>query len=179
MGLAVVWMADDTAAGGADPFSTRVDRAGVLTHGHLPENDNHGAQKTTLRDPRRAPDGASTSLVQVAEFIYETGDLAGRSPVPTVPTGSSITFENLDADTLSVWHSITACRAPCTKSTGIAYPIADADVQFDSGRLGDAGQPTVGRLTWETPSDLAPGTYTYFCRVHPFMRGAFRVTVAE
>ena len=25
------------------------------------------------------------------------------------------------------------------------------------------------------PSNLGPGTYTYFCRVHPFMRGAFRV----
>jgi hypothetical protein len=29
--------------------------------------------------------------------------------------------------------------------------------------------------TWETPPDLGPGTYSYFCRVHPFMRGAFRV----
>jgi len=24
-------------------------------------------------------------------------------------------------------------------------------------------------------NNLPPGTYTYFCRVHPFMRGAFRV----
>ena len=23
---------------------------------------------------------------------------------------------------------------------------------------------------------LKPGTYTFFCRVHPFMRGSFRVT---
>jgi plastocyanin len=30
-------------------------------------------------------------------------------------------------------------------------------------------------VTWKTPRDLGPGTYTYFCRVHPFMRGAFRV----
>jgi len=27
----------------------------------------------------------------------------------------------------------------------------------------------------ETPQDLPSGTYTYFCRIHPFMRGAFRV----
>ena len=33
----------------------------------------------------------------------------------------------------------------------------------------------VGRTTWRTPKTLKPGTYTYFCRVHPFMRGAFRV----
>jgi plastocyanin len=32
-------------------------------------------------------------------------------------------------------------------------------------------QPT----TYKTPKNLQPGTYTYFCRVHPFMRGAFRV----
>jgi plastocyanin len=74
-----------------------------------------------------------------------------------------------------VWHSITACKAPCTASTGIAYPLADATVQFDSGQLGNAGAPTAGRDTWSTPTDLDPGTYTYFCRVHPFMRGAFRV----
>ena len=31
------------------------------------------------------------------------------------------------------------------------------------------------RINWNTPATLAPGTYTYFCRIHPFMRGAFRV----
>jgi hypothetical protein len=33
----------------------------------------------------------------------------------------------------------------------------------------------VGKVTWQTPRNLAPGTYTYFCRIHPFMRGSFRV----
>ncbi|MEA2405779.1 MAG: hypothetical protein QOE08_2426, partial [Thermoleophilaceae bacterium] len=28
---------------------------------------------------------------------------------------------------------------------------------------------------WDTPKDLPAGTYTYFCRIHPYMRGAFRV----
>ena len=31
------------------------------------------------------------------------------------------------------------------------------------------------RRTWQTPKNLPVGTYTYFCRIHPFMRGAFRV----
>ena len=66
--------------------------------------------------------------------------------------------------------------SPCNRSTGIAYPRADAAVQFDSGELGIAGPPTANRLTWQTPTDLKAGTYTYFCRIHPFMRGAFRVT---
>ena len=37
----------------------------------------------------------------------------------------------------------------------------------------------VGSATWKTPKNLSPGTYTYFCRVHPFMRGAFRVVPAK
>jgi plastocyanin len=34
------------------------------------------------------------------------------------------------------------------------------------------------RASWyeQIPTDLDPGTYTYFCRIHPSMRGAFRVT---
>ena len=34
----------------------------------------------------------------------------------------------------------------------------------------------IGRAaTLKTPKTLKPALYTYFCRVHPFMRGAFRV----
>jgi plastocyanin len=82
----------------------------------------------------------------------------------------------------SAYHTITACRAPCTKDTGIAYPIADGGVQFDSGELGygpAALTPAANRNTWTTPRNLPPGTYTYFCRIHPFMRGAFRVVSAH
>ena len=35
--------------------------------------------------------------------------------------------------------------------------------------------PAAGRDTWQTPANLSDGTYAYFCRIHPFMRGAFRV----
>ena len=48
-------------------------------------------------------------------------------------------------------------------------------MQFDSGQLGTGGPPTVDTVTWSTPTDLDPGTYTYFCRIHPFMRGAFAI----
>ena len=53
---------------------------------------------------------------------------------------------------------------------------------FDSGQLGYG--PSFGaasftsaanRNIWRTPRNLPRGTYAYFCRVHPFMRGAFRV----
>ena len=48
-------------------------------------------------------------------------------------------------------------------------------MQFDSGELGVAGPPTAGRVDWSLPTDIPTGTYTYFCRIHPSMRGAFRV----
>jgi plastocyanin len=173
MGLAVVWMYD--GPGGDDPFTTKVDRPGVLTHGHLPENDNHGGKKTTLADPRRAADDRTTSTVGIQDFLYGSSDLTEQGPIPTVAQGQSITFANVDAADVGVSHSVTACKAPCTASTGVAYPLADAAISFDSGQLGDAGPPTAGRLTWATPAELPAGTYTYFCRIHPFMRGAFRV----
>ena len=52
--------------------------------------------------------------------------------VPTVKSGQTFTFSNLDADVGNgQWHTITACKAPCNKSTGIAYPLADGPVIFD------------------------------------------------
>ncbi|MDX6324495.1 MAG: hypothetical protein QOK15_849, partial [Nocardioidaceae bacterium] len=78
----------------------------------------------------------------------------------------------------------------CTGTTGIAYPLANAGVQFDSGELGYGPDlpiagfggkftPAANRNTWKTPKSLAAGTYTYFCRIHPFMRGSFRVIGAH
>jgi plastocyanin len=96
-----------------------------------------------------------------------------------VPRGQSLSFINQDDPNVE-WHSITTCRAPCNRQTGISYPLANglAGTQFDSGQLGfgPAGaSPAANRVTWQTPSNLPQGTYTYFCRIHPFMRGAFKV----
>jgi hypothetical protein len=69
---------------------------------------------------------------------------------------------------------VTACQYPCGLDTGISYPLANGTGGYDSGQLG-AGLPAVGRIDWSTPRNLAPGTYTYYCRIHPFMRGVFRI----
>jgi plastocyanin len=90
-----------------------------------------------------------------------------------IPRGQSATFRNLESGQ-RLYHSITSCKAPCTGKTGIAYPLADSKVQFESNTLGRR-IPASGSDTWTTPANLKPGTYTYFCRIHPFMRGAFRV----
>ena len=167
-------------AGGKDPFRTNVAVKGVLTHGHLPENDNHGGDSTGLRDARKLPDGPATSTIDIKDFVYQQGDLsltgaAGLPPV--VPRGASLTFVNEDASR-NIFHTITDCRQPCTGATGIAFPLADGPSTFDSAELGFGPQgftAAANVATWQTPQTLAAGTYTYFCRIHPFMRGSFRV----
>jgi hypothetical protein len=179
MGLMLAYVAD--GASGPDPFRHRVYTTGAVTHGHLAAANNHGGRPTGLRDPRRAPDGATVrDGVAIEDFTYLPGDLAAGGAFanpPVVPRARQLQFGNFDASD-SILHTVTACRAPCTGSTGVSYPLADGGVRFDSGQLGFG--PTgytaaTNRIDWRTPASLPPGTYTYFCRVHPFMRGAFRV----
>jgi plastocyanin len=168
-------------AGGVDPFLVNTAVPGVLTHGHLPENDHHGgAPGRDLSDARRLPDGPRTPTVDISQFIYRQGDLTGAGAAgrpPVVSVGQPLTFVNDDASR-NIFHTITACRAPCTATTGIAFPLANGPVTFDSGELGYGPvgfTAASNRKQWQTPTDLGAGTYTYFCRIHPFMRGAFRV----
>jgi plastocyanin len=183
MGIMFTWYADGAdGGGGVDPFTTPVDTAGRITHGRLPENSNHGGRRVAgLPDARRLLAGTQTKTVAIRDFVYARGDLstpgrAGRPPL--VRPGRALTFRNDDSDAQPIYHTITACRAPCNRATGIAYPLADGKVDFDSGELGFGPRfatAAANRDTWRTPRTLRPGTYTYFCRVHPFMRGAFRV----
>jgi hypothetical protein len=184
MGIMPVAVYDGTDVGGVDAISGDIKKKGILTHGHLAENDNHGGDKIGLPNPLDLSNGPTpTGPIDIANYSYSQGDLysgkQGAKP-PTIHPGDSLTFHNLDAAQPSpnTFHTITACKAPCNRSTGIAYPIANGSVTFDSGQLGFnnwAGAPAVDRDTWQTPKTLDPGTYPSFCRVHPFMRGSFRV----
>jgi plastocyanin len=184
MGIMVAWYADGTEGKAKNPFKSEVDWHGLLTHGHLAENNHHGGkERPGIRDARAASSGIFASGVLIKDFLYGLGDLntqGKRGRPPRVRAGQSLTFTNEDATTAisakdSAYHTITACKAPCTATTGIAYPLADGKAQFDSGELGFGGDPAANRNTWETPKNLKTGTYTYFCRIHPFMRGSFRV----
>jgi len=184
MGIMPVFYYEGHDVGGTDPFEAPVKTTGEITHGRLPENDNHGGTMAILPDARKLLSSRTArsagALVEIRDFLYARGDLSltGRAlRPPTVRPGQSLTFKNVDAAD-DVYHTITACREPCNRETGIAYPLADGRVDFDSGELGfgpEFATPTVNRDTWKTPKSLRSGTYTYFCRVHPFMRGAFRV----
>jgi len=182
MGIMVVWMADTPPAESGvvtlDPFTNDVARPGMLTHGHLAENDNHGGEPAgdQYLDLTVLPSEPVVDEIKIEDYGYEKGDMSYATALPTVPPGGTVTFNNLDAPYLNgQWHTITSCKAPCNQSTGIAYPLADGDIPFDSGELGLGGPPTANRVTWDIPTDLPECTYTYFCWIHPVMRGAFRI----
>jgi plastocyanin len=167
-----------TDVGGVDPFTGKLDPRGDVTHGHLAENDNHGGDPASIRNASTVPSQPSTGAITLAGFLASQGDLRrATGDLPTIHQGNELTFINSDASR-DIFHTITGCRLPCNDSTGIAYPRADGPVDFDSGELGVGPQgftAASGRTKWSTPATLPTGTYTYFCRIHPFMRGGFRV----
>jgi len=194
MGINIVYWARDSdlpdpasGANAPNPYVTKVDTKGKLNHGHLKENEDYGGESGTNGsklvgpDPTTLPDGQETGgPFTISDFVYDGADFRlpgalGRPPV--VNQGQSFTFKLSDYDiSHEVWHSLTSCKTPCNKSTGISYPIPDGEFQFESGQMGPRFKPpTVGYTQWSTPSDLPKGTYTFYCRIHPLMRGAFRV----
>jgi hypothetical protein len=199
-----------------DPFADAAavkamyDEGGALTHGRLPENADTKARKNLkLPDPRKLRSGGRLAgkTVPIDGFFFENGGYsavkgfpAAEMRPPVIRPGGAVTFVNEDAlagqpQTEQAWHTITACRAPCNKGSGIGYPLANGPVDFDSGQLGYGGplnyNVTTGSNAYTTPplSTLptrAKGkrikrgtTYTYFCRLHPYMRGSFRVRSAK
>jgi hypothetical protein len=172
---------EGTAPGAKDPFSEMVETRGQITHGALAENQNKGGESVGLPDPRRLKSGGRGSTVKIKNFTYGRGDLrltgkAGRPPV--IRPGGTLTFDNSVDDKRVIYHTITGCKLPCNRAAGVAYPLADGPV-FDSGELGTGPSgvtAAANKLRWKTPKQLKVGTYSYFCRVHPFMRGAFRVS---
>jgi hypothetical protein len=191
MGIMVVWEAWNDTAGGSDPFSHPTDQGSHLTHGHLKENSYYGGSAFVGVNPNAWAECARSKVI-IAGFTYLPGDYASKHGsghcIPTITKGHSLTFVNKDASpkgsfTLfgnpfydsSVFHTVTSCQGSCRLNYGIAYPLASGGSnRFDSGELG-VGIPGVGTLKWSTPDTLQAGTYRYFCRIHPWMRGVFRI----
>src|SRR5436190_868740 len=128
MGIMPTFYADGIQPGAIDPFEQQPDVFGQLTHGHLPENNNHGGDpERSLPDARKLLSGAPTTKIAIRNYVYGRGDFQlrgknGRPPV--VRRGRSISFTNYDATRTmspqqSAYHTITACKAPCTGSTGV------------------------------------------------------------
>jgi hypothetical protein len=159
---------------------------GTVTHGHYKENGNYGGGSGDWNVKK----GPQTSEIGIADFLYEPGDLSTKSSVgiPQVPIGSNLRFTNLEAET--IYHTITTCKFPCLGQTGAAFPLADGltskgrSLDLDSSELGFGVNyigPQANRADYTVPVKKEAGfqvgeTVTYYCRVHPFMRGAFEVT---
>jgi plastocyanin len=122
--------------------------------------------------------GMATNTVTIANFIYYPGDrgLTGPQGAPVqIKQGTSLTFFNAD-NALAIRHTVTTCPWPCNGPTVSNYPLADGF--WDSGILSlgiDMIDGSKTKLSASTPPDLPVGKYSYFCRLHPWMRGAFEV----
>ena len=146
-------------AGGADPFTHQHGGQG-RAHPRPPARERpprRGARHAARRHqaPRRPAlaDGRHRGLRLRAGRPVRPPGPSGRPPV--VSPGQPLTFVNDDA-AQNVFHTITACRAPCTATTGIAFPLANGPAVFDSGELGfgPAGfTPAANRKEWQTPTD--------------------------
>jgi len=160
---------------------------GEPTHGHMTESDHKGGPDG---DALTAASQSPTQQVNIAAFQFLGSDQAtlGTVGMPTVKLGGKISFVNLDA-AADIYHTVTSCKYPCNGPTGIAYPLGNGQsdqgstVDFDSSELG-IGPPVIGpaknAISWDLAVTADKGfkvgeTYTYFCRIHPFMRGAFKV----
>jgi plastocyanin len=143
-------------------------------------------------DEEALPRGETTEEIHIADFLYLPGDQSLSGPlgaVPQVEHGHPLTIVNEDV-ALGVRHTLTTCAWPCNGQYVANYPQPDG--MLDTGKLGnldyiDGGlvqtggeygvyvaEDTVPITELET-EDLEPGLYSYYCRIHPWMRGWFEV----
>jgi polyvinyl alcohol dehydrogenase (cytochrome) len=124
-------------------------------------------------EPKKVP----ANQVTIANFAYQPGNRTAGSAAPgeiaTVKQGQSLVLVNADQPA-NIRHTVTTCPWPCNGPYLGNYPLPDG--RWDSDTLGfdavDGGNPNPRA---ETPKDLAKGRYAFFCRIHPWMRGAFEV----
>ena len=173
---------------------------GMPTHGPKVESSNHsGGCPPDGCPPLPDKDGRLTTDIVSAGFTYGSADMGviGQTGIPLLKKGVPARFWNYDT-VARVWHTFTRCKEPCTGAKDMDYPMADGGngkpndvMDFDSSEIGYGTmlEPASGQLPpnnksteqtvrdglyWEfTPTKV--GTYTFFCRIHKSMRGAFKV----
>lgn len=146
----------------------------------------HATRKVCENGEAYATDGSGvdTDTILISGFQYAPGQfgLPGAAGSPArVKAGSTVRIVNLDA-AANVRHTLTTCPWPCTGVYVSNYPFQDGVV--DTGKLGNV-DPIDGGLTGDdtvpvyeldlAANGMGPGFYSYYCRIHPFMRGALEV----
>ena len=181
MGIMVVWMADGdrrtdpftddgrrrrarsptatcprTTTTAATPRRTARRRAKLPsepTGDHDPDRATSSTAAATCASPDSVADGQGRAVAHVHEH-RRTADQATASGTRSPRARHRATVDR---------HRLPARRRRRAAST----PASSA-----TARLTDRGN----RVDVVDADRPPPGTYTYFCRIHPFMRGAFRVT---
>jgi plastocyanin len=151
-----------------------------------------------------AGSGEEAPAVHIVNFLYLPGDhsVSGDLGLPVrVTQGDPLLFINEDM-AIGVRHTVTSCKMPCNGHYVANYPQPDG--YFDSGKMGNYDYIDGGLLStdgeqellgveyegpgvpaetfphWELDTeDLEPGMYSYYCRIHPWMRGWMEVTEPE
>ena len=171
---------------------------GGPTHGQLPETGNTGTCEPNC-PPLPDVEGELTTDIYSVGLTYGNADFGviGVTGIPKVQLGEPVRMWNLDAPA-RIWHTFTRCKEPCTGATTVNYPIANGgsgdpndEMDFESMEIGfgtffEPARSQIGgdqeydqqwvedAVFWDfTPTET--GTFTFFCRVHPGMRGAFEV----
>ena len=189
MGIMVVFFADGTGRSAKDPFSPAVD-----TQGPADARAPAGEQQ-----PRRqgAPRAAATRATLLQRTVHEQRlhpelrlrrrrlQPARQARPPAGREGGAVAHlheprrdhGDLGRSSRRTTRSPRARRpVPRPPGSPTRSPTRRSSSTPASWATARAGfTPAANRNTWKTPKSLRPGTYTYFCRIHPFMRGSFRV----
>ena len=184
---------DDAAAVQADVRRGRHPHPRPAAREHRPQGAQEPRSSRTRASSEQGPRVPAVGDRRSTASATRPGGYSARPGLPAAARcarrwsspGTSVTFTNLDAlptmpQTEQAWHTITSCKAPCNRGSGIGYPLAAG--RSSSTRASSATAPaparevTTGSNVYTTPPLTKPGkTYTYFCRIHPFMRGSIRV----
>ena len=172
---------------------------GGPTHGPMHESGDHGGGCKGECPALPDLDGQVTDQIVAAGFTYGNADMGviGQTGIPLLKKGVPARFWNLDSPE-RIWHTFTRCKEPCTGAKDMDYPAADGGngspndhMDFDSAEIGygtfvepaSATLPPNNKSWDKTVQDAVfweftpnrTGTYTFFCRIHKGMRGAFKV----
>ena len=164
------------------PSDTNICVKGQVTHGQMPENANHGScDINSTCQGLTDKVGPLVDRIDMVGFTYGVADFGviNQTGIPQVKKDTALLFNNLDTFDY-MWHTATRCKEPCSGPTTVDYPIANGGtgipgdvMDFDSSELGYGLYPAQ-RMDWTLVPDRT-GTFTFFCRIHPSMRGAFTV----
>ncbi|MHB8512675.1 MAG: cupredoxin domain-containing protein [Actinomycetota bacterium] len=164
---------------------------GNVTHASMPSREDHAVCQGCAPLIGMGAMPLMNSTITLQNFSYGQLDQSFASTFGIAQIDPKVTpqltFYNPDTAGM-IWHTITACPAPCNGQTSASYPYPASSIDstnsyvpgtspdFDSTILCvGLGCSTNGTTSWKFNVPTTPGIYTFFCRIHPSMRGVFQV----